>query len=124
MNVPDANVLVLVGQMEVALVVEGLDVTGGAAIEILQAAVGREVVVVAGKLSDLDSPLPCGGTASLSNVEAQSIALIRGIDIHWIEKNREFERKNKYLEKCLLCSPVFIPQMTGVLTDPGAVTEN
>ena len=66
---PEANVLVLVRQMEASLVVEGSEFSGGLAEKILSTSVRGQVVVVAAELGDLEQewkiiktlrPLFCG----------------------------------------------------------------
>ncbi len=74
--------MVLVGQVELALVVEGLYVAGGAAEEVLQAAIRGEVVIVARELGDLDDPFAGGGPSGITNVEREGVALVGGVNVH------------------------------------------
>ena len=57
---PDADILVLIGQMLATSKVEGLDSASVGPKEVLVAAVGSKVLIITTVLSDLDVPVPSG----------------------------------------------------------------
>ena len=72
----------------------------------------------------LNSPTPIYCRCSRSNIECNFITCIRGIHVHYeyVFVNYFFSFKKCNIKYYLLCSPEFVPQITGGALFPGDVT--
>lgn len=79
---PDADELVLAGQVQSAVKVEGLDGVGVGPEEVLHAPVRGQVGEVARVLGDLDVPGPGGHLRHRPQGEGQVVAAVGCVDVH------------------------------------------
>ena len=77
---PDANILVLIRQMNTPHIIEGLELALRFAKIVLSAPRRRQIVVIAAVLRHFDLPWALACSAQL---KAQNIASGRGVHVHW-----------------------------------------
>ena len=86
---------------------------------VLDAPLGRQVVVVARVLRDLDLPLPGGhgvppaGPSAGAELEGELVAALGGLHIHWRRVNATKKIQMVTLGFSSLCCPELTPQMLG-----------